>query len=214
MLIPQPQYQYLLSVVDCQIPYSFYTINENNNTFIFNGQLHTITSANYDIIQLCQEVTDSIPNLTITYSEYTNKCTMYTDNGTNFTIRNSGSHEPFLKFLGFKLDSYENSNEYVSDSVVNVSGPACIYVSSNLGTSNFNSQLQTSSNILCKIPINTLSNGIIFYENYFQYRSLIYQNNISEIMITLLDDFYFPINLNGVDFTITLQFDVILTPSV
>ena len=206
------KYNFLVSVVSAQIPFSMYTINDSNKVFLVNGVEYSIPVGNYNVLELIREVANAVGILTLEYNQITNKVRVASD--TAFSIRNSGSHEPFLRLLGFKLDLYEDQTEYVSDSVVNLSGISSIHLISNLGTQNFDSFSKKGSHVLARLPVNTVSNGIIFWENLFHHRSLISQTTISEIAIELLDSQFFPVDLNGVDFSITLQLDVIKKPSV
>lgn len=208
-------YHLLVSVVDAQIPVSFYKVNDNNRYFYANDNLTSIQEGNYDILSLIDEVHATIPDWKLTYDISRNRVTIQSRSSSPFAMRNDSSRSRYLKLLGFDLDSYEGSNTYTSDGQVNLAGVSSIYVSSQeLVSQNIDSFSKTSSHILCKIPATASSNGIIFYDGRNQ-KQLIQARSVSEITISLFDHEYFPLNLNNVPWSITLQFDYIrdLTPA-
>lgn len=200
-------YNLLVSVVDAQIPVSYYKLNEHNRFFYVNDNLTSIRAGNYDILSLIDEIHSTIQPLTLTYDIVRNKVTI--SSAQAFSIRNDSSRSRFLKVLGFDLDLYEGSTSYTSEGQVNMAGVSSIYVSSQeLVSMNIDSFSKTSSHILCKIPATASSNGIIFYDGRDQ-KQLIKTRGVSEITIALFDHEYNPLDLNGVPWSITLQFDYI-----
>lgn len=201
-------HMFLISVVDAQIPYSFYLINNNNNRYYVNDQLHTISQGNYNILELIDKLKANHPTFTFQYAETTNKLTI--SNATPFKLENDPAFEPFLNVLGFRFDSYFGQTSYTSDSVVNLSGYNSLYIYSNLTSFAIDSFAKRGSNVLAKIPINTTSNGIIFFENRMMVKQIINTHNTNEIKLQLMNNFYRPLHLNYVDFTITLQFEKVV----
>jgi hypothetical protein len=66
-----------------------------------------------------------------------------------------------------------------------------------------------SKNILCSIPIITQPYSNIVYINNTDFKSNLYTNVISSIQLKLVDQNNNVIDLNGCDWSITLQLDVI-----
>ena len=203
-------HSFLLSVVNAEVPYSFYLVNTNNNKYKINGTSYSISIGNYNILELIDKLQSNHPTFTFSYKETTNKLTISAP--TAFSMTNDGL-EPFLRLIGFRLDIYNGLSSYESDSVVDLSGYNNIFIYSNLGSENYDSYLSRGSHVLCKIPLTSSANGVIFYENTFGTRHIIDQTNISDIKLQLLSNLYSPIDLNHIDFTIALQLDCILNQS-
>lgn len=203
-----PNHSFLISVRDAQIPYSFYMINANNNRYYVDNVLYTIPEGNYNIIELLNLLNINHPSLVFTYKETTNKLTI--TSLRRFKIANDTNFEPFLRLLGFRKDIYEGQTSYTSDSVVNLAGYNNLFIYSNLTAYNIDSTANRGSNVLAKIPVNAVANGIIFYEIPSQgIKQVINHHSISEIKLQLLDTLYFPLHLNYVDWNVTIQVEVI-----
>lgn len=198
-------HMFVISVVDAQIPYSFYLINNNNNRYYVNDQFYTIPQGNYNALELVEKLKANHPTFTFQYTETTNKLTI--SNSTPFSMANDPAFEPFLLMLGFRFDSYFGQRSYTSDSVLNLSGYNSLYIFSNVTSFAIDSYAKRGSNVLSKIPINTTSNGIIFYENRTMLKQVVNLQNLNEIKLQLLNNFYRPLHLNYIDFTITLQIE-------
>lgn len=205
-----PEHTFLLTVLDAQIPYSWYQINANNNRYYVNGTLHTIPEGNYNILELLDQLRFIHPTFTFAYKETTNRVTIAAP--TPFSIANDTSFQPFLRMLGFRKDIYSDSASYTSDSVVNLSGYNSIYLYANLTSYNLDSYAKRGSNAIARVPVTAVSNGIIFYSQPAgAVRQQISQQSVSEIKLQLLDSLYFPLFLNHVDWSVTLQIETIRT---
>ena len=97
--------------------------------------------------------------------------------------------------------SFEFSNMVV-DINDNIHG---IYVRQNLSTKQtLDNSTGIFSNILERIPITTNAGGIIFYNNENGHKTMIDTNHIQNIGIRLTDDKHRSIDLNGLNFQISL----------
>jgi hypothetical protein len=201
-------HSFLISVRDAQIPFSYYQINANNNRYYVNGVLFTIPQGNYNVIELINQLKFNHPTFTFNYKETTNKLTIASS--TPFRIENDTSYEPFLRVLGFRKDIYEGQSSYTSDSVVNLSGYNNLFIYSNLTHMNLDSTANRGSNVMAKVPVSALPNGIIFYEMPAAgIKQVITHHSISEVKLQLLDTLYFPLHLNYVDWSVTIQVEIV-----
>jgi len=196
-----------LSVVSACIPYSFYNINSYNNYFsyVINSETYNviISVGNYNINQIVSELKLQMTNFNIIYNSITNKITL-SNPLYEFTLNNS----KLLNILGFStvLSSY---NKYItSTNCINLNYIRCINIDSNICTYNINKSLQNNSNILCSIPINTQPYSLIQYYNYNNFRSNLFKNTLDCIFIRLIDNDENIIDLNGLNFNLTVQIDV------
>lgn len=203
-----PNHSFLISVRDAHIPYSWYQLNRNNNRYFVDEALHTIPEGNYNIIELLDIMREKHPNISFAYMETTNRVTV--TSFLPFSMRNDTNFEPFLRHLGFRKDIYDGAARYESDSVVNLSGYNSVLVYSNLTSYNIDSTARRGSNVMAKIPVTTTSNSIIFYTMPpGSIKQMISQHSISEVKLQLLDSLYFPLHLNYIDWSITIQVEVV-----
>jgi len=199
-----------LSVQYANIPYSFYNINSTNN--VLNYTLNsvnytiTITSGNYNITQLVASLKSSMTGFTISYNSITNKIT-FSHSTYNFTFLSSSTCQEILGFV--KNTAYTSSSlSLISKNSVSLIPIKCINVVSNLLTYNINKANPNNQSILCCIPVTTQPNSIIEYKNNNNFRSNLFINQISNIVIKLTDQNNNSLDLNGLDFFLTIQLDI------
>jgi hypothetical protein len=110
-----------------------------------------------------------------------------------------------------------NTN-YYSDGSNNIVMPYCCNFmginrlkikSGIIQTNNLDSYSRGKSNMLCSIPVNNASGGLIVYNNISQFKSIFPNNNLDYIDISITDELDQEIDFNGVDIYITLQIDSI-----
>ena len=193
-----------LSVQYANIPYSFYNINSTNNTLNY-----TLNSVNYTITitpQIITALKTLMTGFTISYNSITNKIT-FSHSTYNFSFLSTSTCQ---EVLGFELKtSYTSSSlSLVSVSCISLISIKCINVVSNLLTYNINKSNPNNQSILCCIPITTQPNSIIEYKNSNNFRSNLFINQISTIVIKLMDQNSNVLDLNGLDFFLTIQLDI------
>lgn len=200
-----------LSVQNTSIPYSFYNINSTNNTLIYllSPSVYNtiiIPQGNYNINNLISTLISLMTGFTITYNNITNKITIIYSLG-DFTLLLNSS---ILSILGFSTTSIIRSlnGTRTSDNSINMHPITSINVVSNLITYNINKSFLNNNSILCRIPINTPPFSIIEYNNNNNFRINLFINTFNSIKIKLLDDNGNILDLNGLNFSITLQLDV------
>lgn len=204
----QDGYYLYLQLQNCSIPYSFYNINNNTNYFNYldDGQLYnvTLTNGNYNINQLVTELKNKIgQNFTITYNNITNKITF--SHNKDFTF----IYSKLLDILGFTMNNLSSVNKSLtSTNCINLNYIRCINLVSNISTYNINKSLENNSVILCNIPVNNSPYSIIYYQNYNGFRTNLYTNKLDYITIKLTDNYENNIDLNGLNFNLTIQIDV------
>jgi hypothetical protein len=98
-----------------------------------------------------------------------------------------------------------------STNVVDLGGTRSVFVKTNLGTQCMDSYHKGRSNILAKIPV-LVENGQILQYNASSFKTSITDTYINVIEIFLLDEEHNSLNLNGLDWSLTLQFDIIEKP--
>ena len=208
-----------LSVVNSQIPVAFYAVDTGRNTLDFTKTIGgvstdatiTITTGNYNINEflafLNAQTFFSDDSTVATYNNETNTVTITLASSSNTLVLKSTSTA--LQFVGFTVKDHTSSSGVLTgDRMVNVGGVNAINIASNFSTRNLDSRHSGFSNIIARVPVDRNFNNIIFYEPNTKFSSQIIEKEINYIRLTLEDDIALnPINLHGVDWSITLQVD-------
>jgi hypothetical protein len=209
--IPDGHHIYL-SLQNASIPYSFYSITSFDNTFSWGlvaGAVNTyyIQPGNYNITQLIDVLTIAMgASYTITYSSITSKI-LITHSSSNFTIY-AGS---FNHIIGFSKTTNTTSagNLLYGRDCVNLNQIRAINVEVNFPTYNINVAQAYNQNIMATIPVYVAPFSIITYENPNNFRTNLYVNKLDQIQIRLLDNESRLIDLNGINYQMTLQLDCV-----
>ena len=219
--IPSQHYLYM-SVIHAVIPYSFYQINSTNNNLYYSiiiGGISvaqpsvTITPGNYNVRQLASFLNSNLPNFTVTYNSITNGFLF--NNSTNNFIFSSTS--TCLKLLGFiptntlYLTSYGVAPNYqlISSHSIDLMPYKCICILSNFPSGGINLSNKSSMSVLVSLPIKSSPYSIITYDGDTSNQQCLYTNSLSSMQIKITDQNNSSINLNGIDWSITLQLNVI-----
>jgi hypothetical protein len=94
----------------------------------------------------------------------------------------------------------------VAPNVLDLSGPQCIYVHSNFHLGNIDSHHKGPANTLVKVPVNEPPGHMLSHAPEL-FRQHINDHNIGSINLRLHDEDMVPLNLNGGNWSITLQLD-------
>jgi len=205
-----------------ELPYSFYTVNDYNNSFniIENGvpRLITITKGSYDIFEFRDLIKSLLGvNFTVSVSINTGKMTII--NSTLTTIGLNFISDAF-KLLGFSNITYSATGiiGLSSPNVMSLFSITGIYLKSNLsGSSIYNTRLNNNtSSILQLIQIEADPFNMINYRSTTDaFITILNINNIDQLTFRLTDQEDNLIDFNGVDFEFTLKvFEIspIITP--
>ena len=199
-----------ISLVNAQIPYSFYNINETNNQFNVSGVTYKFPYGNYNVNSFIQTWNSVLANnnWTITFNNITNKLnfsypsTFYLNDGAN----------SMFPVIGFEKVSflYSSNNSLLSSYPVNFSGLTRLLVSSpSFNINNFSTNEEAFSKILASIPISSNTSGIINYTNITNFKNVFKNHELSCIDLIIQDDQNNFIDFNNQNWTLTLQIDVV-----
>lgn len=207
-----------ISVLNAQLPYSFYIINVYNNVLRMsvNGGAQfslTLTRGNYNSTTLATEIVAQlalagITSISIALNTTTGSLS-FTTTGTSIEFWYSGS--TILRVLGF-----DPSTNYVSVAKVltapyplNLLNTLKIRIASYaLSTATLDSSTKGSLNILAAFPVNAEGYGLNLYENTTAYKTEIQVNDLNGFDIQILDDDNNLINFNNVYWTITMLLEI------
>lgn len=206
-------YEMRISVVNAQIPISYYLINDTNNklNITINGIVTTyyFKKGNYNINTFISEWANSIgTGWTLTYDNITNKITYtYTQNFTFSDDLNS-----IFGIMGFKKGSIYTSsnNSLICPYVANFAGITRLNIKSNSFTlNNVDSYNKSINRTIAVIPVSSISSGYMYYNNFTNYNTVFTNHSISTINIEIYDDFKNFIDFNNIDWTMCMQIDVL-----
>lgn len=230
----------IVSLNSMEFPMSFYNINKYNNHMLWREGIADlevfIPKGNYNVYQLAKELSrlmtleSSASGLSwtwvITYDIITNKFTFDNSSGTftfKFDNQNTTANPPYFDTpyiaLGFENKSYTFLTfNATSPNSVDVNGMrSALYVRTQLTSIGaIESISKQYSDILQKVPITAPPNAILYFISGAGtgVQSLIQTKNIPAINIRITDDQNRLVDTNGLNFTMSLQFDFIKTPEV
>lgn len=195
---------YLTSV---SIPFTFYNVRETNNTLIINSVEVNLTVQNYNSIQLASALQTLISSqvngiITVAFNKQKLKYTITSD--TPFTINFNTAY----KLFGYHKTDYTISSIKESDFIGDINdGIHSLILTANFATvfsTLYNDQFGTQ--IIARIPIENRKTGdMINYNDENNQRPIASNiNNLQYFEITLYDDDFKPLQLNGVDYQIEL----------
>jgi hypothetical protein len=210
--IPDGHYIYL-SLQNAVIPYSFYAINANDNILyygIVGGSTNylVVPPGNYNINQLITSLKTLMGvAYNITYNSIINKITI-TNTTNDFIIYGNGS---LNRTIGFSTisNTYSNSKTLNSTNCINMNQIRAINLEVNLPTYNINIAQKQNQNILATIPVTVPPYSLIDYINQNNFRVNMYIGKLDQLQIRLFDNNNNLLNLNGLDYQLTLQIDIV-----
>jgi len=200
------------------IPYAYYTINDNNNKLYWTDDVgnalitSTLTNGNYSVATLANMIqtvmnTDTLNSqtYTITSSSITSKFTFsgtgaFKLYGATYAAR---SYKSCWKIIGCTLD-HSGSSAYNMTNVYNLQPTNGMYVESNLAPSTSYTQAGVRG-IILSVPVNVNFGSILHYEPQ-TFNPIPLNNTGNRITFRLLDDNFNIVSLNGLDWDLEIDF--------
>ena len=200
-----------ISILNAQIPFSFYNINIYNN--ILKIQISTITytltltRGNYNATSFITEIqtqliANAITDLTLSISSTTGLLT-FTKTTGSFTLISSGS--TIYEVLGFVVGTNYNSvsSKIIAPYPLNLLGTLRLRICSyELSTNNIDFTLIT-------LPIETGNFGLIQYTNITNIKATLNNTSLDGFDISIIDDDNNYINFNNINWTMTFVLTLI-----
>jgi hypothetical protein len=206
----------LLAVVNIRLPEGNYTITDlvaaiqtqltsSGYTITYNSVAHKITISSSTSFQLNFNGTPEAP---------TNTTTSPHENGLGYNLG-------FLQmsYTSPLFDSVSNKYYYTAECVPDVIQDTYIYLAINdYNLIEHAVYGQTFFSVFAKITLPTAKNTVVYDNNYTNSSSKIYQfnqpTNVNRLTIKLLDAFGNILDLNGGNFSMTLELEEILDSSI
>ena len=218
-----------VAVRNAVIPYSWYVVNSTNNKLdmTIDGTLYSISIplGNYNVNTLLTQLKSLIDalqiqhsisgNFTITYLAKLNKF-YFVHTTKSFSFRSTST---CLELLGFKdgqtfiasvVPNQQLKHELTSTIGINLFVVRAVYVNSNnFILQNINSSTPSNAGILASISVTGNPNSIIHYENTTSKHKIHTLNNINNLHIKLTDQDGDLLELNSINWSMTLELTII-----
>ena len=210
-----------VGVVSAEIPVSFYTINEYNNTLriilnsiTFNMEL---LKGNYNATTLITEIRTKIDlaitgaaPITISLNKINGKLEWTNTSAIDdFSLVKAGSSVWFVLGLDDSVATYDANPTITPPFPLNLLGTNGVSIrTDNLATMNYNSSVSGSSNVLANIPVDASPFGILLYKNTSVTYNILRVLDVNRFSIQMLDDNNNPIDFNNANWTITLALNI------
>ena len=170
--------QVQISLVNAQIPVSWYIINYTNNLFTLQlgnniTKTYYISVGNYNANSLITTLNTLIndSNFSITISKITGKLTFIYN--TTFTIYSDNNYS-ICSILGFDINTVYNCNfSFICPYPLNLLGYKRLEIYSQLQTYNYSSLNNGMCTLLSIIPIDQPSYSLITYNNFTDTKNII-----------------------------------------
>lgn len=198
------------SILKCEIPASFYLINDHNNTLAIQTNTgittYVLEKGNYNINTFMTALKTLLgSNYTLSYNSITNKLTITYI--SNFTIL--AEQTTMERFLGITDEENTTSvnNSITSIYVCNFLQQQRLHLRSNeLSLDTYNAYDKSTD---CFLSLqNTSSNlGVIFYNNDYNFRYLLEIEQLDTLTIRITDDKNREMDFQNVDWFMSLQID-------
>lgn len=237
ILLSSDKTRFEVYVNDLEYPYSFYTVNSNNNTFsarLTDGisiidQVITITEGNYTILTLLDAIRIALNNAYLadmgfvgTYSKATGRVTFTFDSpfypGWNLILYLTDTI--IGEMTGFETTTFVSTISETGTKNVNVHPISSFLLRSNtLISSNQDSESlstkNTSTDILFKVPIN-VSPGQYIYANQNPQNRVFLNTEIIDMMRFYITSnrSSLPVNNHGLDISFTLTILEVIKPEI
>ena len=211
----------LVGLTSAEIPYSFYNVDSRNNKVTIDaGSDGTATiilpEQNYDVDSLKKNLNNllvaaNVLNTTVDFDKNTNKFTFTNTNGGLKITSTTMTRE--LGLVPNQINGPYTAS-LTSSNACNLSGTSSVYVNlNNVSITNLDSRGDLNG-VLAKLNVNVAPSEFIFYQQTENQYYVTSDRQINFFSISLTVDNNELLNLNGVDFSvsITIHFQKVRLP--
>lgn len=191
-----------ISIVHCEIPYSFYVVNESNNKLVLSTGTINVPYGNYNANSLMKYINTQLPvNMILSFDATTGKMKLTYNQW--FSILSTSTIQ---KLLGLAVNTTysSTSNVIAFPYPMNVLGTKNLYIKSNVMLANYNSLTKDYVTLSC-IPVNVEPYGIILYNNYSNSAYIIRNKKLDNVEIKIFDDNNNFVDFNNIEWNITIE---------
>ncbi len=196
-----------ISILHCEVPFSWYIINANNNKLVLSTGTYTFAFGNYNANSFLVYLQSLLPSGLVVSFDSTKGIFSFVYT-TSFSILSTST---CFKILGLaKNTSYTSTlNKITCPFMANFLGTKNVYINiPNMSLDNYNTTTKTSSTLAC-IPVLASPYGIIFYENKTGTKNILKSYKDDILQIQILDDEFNSLDFNNTEWQITLEIETL-----
>ena len=190
-----------IRLLHCEIPVSFYVINDTNNKMKINNILYTFPNGNYNANTFITE----FENLTGMSMSINNSTGVFKISDSLEFVLNYDSEVTIGEIMGYDREMTSTNKSLTLSYPCNFSGTKNIYVKSqNLILDNYNNttgDITTIANIQKNVPMYKT----IHYTNHSNSAQVIKNNNLNSLQIELRDEKNKILNFNNMNSYFTFE---------
>ena len=185
-------------IVNAIIPYSFYNINNNGNSFQINSTTYTLINQNYNIYQLVQAINTLIvgTGVNVVYNRQSLKLILTKATSFTFNPLKLGT------ILGFDDNTIYTGTSITSPYSIDITNNIRnVYIKSNIAPADNIIENEILGNgILYRVPITCNFGELIHYVNLTNNLNTPINQIVKKIQIELTDSNFNRLDLNGLSF--------------
>lgn len=208
-----------MKITSIELPNTIYFIQSTrgNNTLLFGVNTVTVPDGSYtqgELVKYLQDNVIELPNVEFKYNSSTSKVTITNNSGNIITFPPNNidtKYSSLGKLLGFTINTIPNDgNDYTSN--IAMSEPYEPYIF--LRINDYGNIFHNNKRYVAKIFTNKVSRFTdINQENILNIitNTIVFEQpiNINRLSISLEDMFGYPLNLNNIDWSFTIELNVI-----
>lgn len=209
------------SLVSAYIPYSFYSVNSNNNKLDVRETTSNVTTTrsveiphgNYSANEFSRTLSQLLNTSTITYHFVYNKINntySVSCSAASIFLFQTGTHasQSCHTFLGFPAyDTIINSQPF-STGCITMNDIYYFQINTDIGSNNIMTA-DGSDGIMDIIPISNEPMSFISYNPINPSKFLLMSDTLNNLKIALTDNKNRPVDLNGIPFMLTIRIDIV-----
>lgn len=200
-----------VSLVNAQIPVSYYQINSTNNTIYINTIPYVFPDGNYNVNSFINTWYNIVGNnWSVTFNSINNTF-LFSYPSSSFIFYDDIQNSIF-PVIGFNIGkTYTSVNNQINGLYpANFLGLNRINIkSSTFNFRNLDTYEKGRTTTISSIPVNASSNGLINYINITNYKSIFKNHEISSLNIDITDDNSNFIDFHNINWSMTLQIDIV-----
>ena len=200
-IIPPPDHNMTIKLLNFYVPISFYNINDNNNTIIINSVDYTITKGNYNASNLLAELQYLLNGLIGVSFDASTNFFKFTGS-SSFTLDGSS-----LTILGFDTAQTSVGNVITSTYPIDLTGDNVVYFDvPNIMTPNLASSSGDRTSLIHSLNIDVPFGSVLYYENSTSFYHVVQESHISFFHVRLLgEDQKTPLDLQNHNWAATIE---------
>lgn len=215
MIVEQEQIMYMHVESAC-IPVAGYPVNATNNTIYFasisGDQVVTIPVGVYpngpSLVAAMNTAIASIAGIAFSWTSLTYRISCTRTTTIVYTIDHAKTTAKAVIGSGFSDLSLPINITVVFPAVIDLAGPKKFLITSPDIELRTRDSIGNGVNVLTAIPVDQLWGGLVTYQNQAGNMLATNRKNLSEIRLVLMDEDQLPVDLNGLEWAVSMVIEI------